>query len=252
MALYQHVPADKVPAAFKELAKDWPTWDSNDADPPLVDGKVHFNYDGDYGSERVLVINGKATITPDDGSPAIDVGEGDAVYLFKGFSCTWTILEPLVQHYGYFGADGKEIKQTELTCDICGDDCFEESYLFNDEVDICPRCFISDSKGAEEYEGAEYQREGVKATKPAKRARKSSTGGTDFDPDAEEKPEEKKEKKAKSPKKSKKAEKEEAKKAEEAKAEEAKAEEPKEEEKKAEEPKAEAKEEAKEEEKKEE
>ena len=241
MALYQHVPADKVPAPFKELAKDWPTWDSNDADPPLVDGKVHFNYDGDYGSERVLVVHGKATITPDDGSPTVDVGEGDAVYLHKGFSCTWTIHEPLVQHYGYFGADGKEIKQTELTCDICGDDCYEESYLFNDEVDICPRCFISDSKGAEEYEGAEYQREGVKATKPPKRARKSSTGGTDFKPEEEEEKEkEPKLKKAKSPKKADKKAAEEPK-AEEPKAEEAKAEDAKAEEPKAEEPKAEEK-----------
>ena len=224
MALYQHVPADKVPAAFKELAKDWPVWDSKDADPPLVDGKVHFKYDGDYASERVLIVSGKATITPDDGSDPVEVGAGDAVYLHHGLAATWTVHESIVQHYGYFGEDGKEIKQTELTCDICGADCFEESYLFNDEVDICPRCFISDSKGAEEYEGAEYQREGVKATKPPKKQR-TSTGGkksTDFDPDAEEEPKEEKKRKSPKGKKSKKEEKKEEETKEEAKEEEAK------------------------------
>ena len=87
MALYQHIPAASVPAEFKELAKDWPVWDSKEADPPLVDGKVHFTYDGDYGSERVLIVSGKATITPDDGTDPVEVGEGDAVYLHKGFEC---------------------------------------------------------------------------------------------------------------------------------------------------------------------
>ena len=34
-----------------------------------------------------------------------------------GIRCTWRILEsPLVQRYGYFGADGKEIKNDTLTC----------------------------------------------------------------------------------------------------------------------------------------
>ena len=37
----------------------------------------------------------------------------------------------------------------ELTCDVCGADCFDESYLFNDEEDICPRCFRADANGAE-------------------------------------------------------------------------------------------------------
>ena len=44
----------------------------------------------------------------------------------------------------YFGHDGKEIKEMYLTCDVCGADCFEESYLYNDDMDICPRCFKAD------------------------------------------------------------------------------------------------------------
>ena len=73
----------------------------------------------------------------------------------------WHVEEaPLIQRYGYFGVDGKEIKETVLTCDVCGDDCFAESYLYNEELDICPRCYKLDAKSAQQYEEAEYQREG--------------------------------------------------------------------------------------------
>ena len=164
--LYTYVPAAMVQPDFRDLAKTWPQWESATHEPPLVDGKVHFTYDGDYGSERVLVSSGRATIIPDDGSPSVTIGPGDSVYLHYGFACTWHVLEPMVQSYGYFDKDGVEIAENELTCDICGDDCFEESYLFNDETDICARCFKSDSKGAQEYEGAEYQREGKPAKAP--------------------------------------------------------------------------------------
>ena len=55
------------------------------------------------------------SVIPDAGSPSFAVGPGDAVYFMHGFRCTWRILEsPLVQHYGYFGADGKEIKDDTL------------------------------------------------------------------------------------------------------------------------------------------
>ena len=146
-------------------------------DPPLVDNKVHIKYDGDYGSERVLVTKGKGTIIPDDGSPTVTLCAGDAAYLHKGFSCTWHVLEPMVQSYGYFDADGAEIMEDELTCDICGNDCFAESYLFNDEMDICPRCFRSDANGAEEYEGATYQLEGKPAPPPPKKEKRSPKAG---------------------------------------------------------------------------
>ena len=29
---------------------------------------IHIDYDGEYGSERVLIISGRATVVPDDGS----------------------------------------------------------------------------------------------------------------------------------------------------------------------------------------
>ena len=112
MALYQHVPAARVPNAFKELAKCWVVWDS--ASHPLVDNKCHFVYDGKYGSERVLIVSGKATIKPDDDSPSTEVQTGDAVYVFRGFSCHWVIHEPLIMRRGYFGVDGKQIAQLQI------------------------------------------------------------------------------------------------------------------------------------------
>ena len=66
-----------------------------------------------------------------------------------------------MQRYGFFGFDGKEIKDdAEVTCDVCGCDCAEESYLYDDEMDICPRCFKLDAESAQQYEDATHQRWG--------------------------------------------------------------------------------------------
>ena len=176
--LVTRVPAEEVSDEFKGLSSDWPSWDSSSHEPkPEVENKFHFVYDGDYDSERCIVISGRATITADDGSVTVEVGPGDSVHCHQGFAATWEVHEPLEQRYGYFGEDGKEIKEVDLTCDICGVDCFEESYLYNDEMDICPACFRADEKGAEEYEGAMYQREGEKAAPPEKKKKRASTGG---------------------------------------------------------------------------
>jgi len=169
--LYQFVPATQVTDEFKEMATTWQGWDSKTHPKQEEENKFHFDYDGDYGSERVLVTSGSATVTPDDGSPAIELSAGDAVYCHFGFGATWTVHSPVEMVYGYFDKAGAEIKNEEITCDVCGDDCFEESYLFNDEEDICPKCFKADQNGAEEYDGAVYCREG----KPSKEMPKSAT-----------------------------------------------------------------------------
>lgn len=135
--LYQHVPAAGVSEAFKQQAHDWPEWDSTE-EPPSMNNKFHFTYEGDHHSERAFVLKGHATLTPDDGSPPVDLKAGDAVYLNFGFACTWEVHEPMTTKYGYFGPDGKEIETTDLTCDICGADCWEESWHLEEE-DICPK-----------------------------------------------------------------------------------------------------------------
>ena len=86
---------------------------------------IHIDYDSDYAQSVCSLstrdTGRRATVIPDDGSPSFTVTPGDAVYSMVGFRCTWRIKEsPLVQRYGYFGADGKEIKDDKLTCDVCG------------------------------------------------------------------------------------------------------------------------------------
>ena len=154
--LYQHVLADSVAPRIKTLAADWQVWE-------FAEGATDIEYDGEYGSERVWIVRGRATIEPEDGSPSFNVGPGDVVYFLSGFQCTWRVHDaPLVQRYGFFGFDGKEIKDAEVTCDVCGCDCAEESYLYDDEMDICPRCFKLDAESAQQYEDAEHQRWGAR------------------------------------------------------------------------------------------
>ena len=80
--LYQHVRAESVSPRIKALAACWQVWNSEQ------EGKedtFRIDYDGDYGSERVLIVSGRATVIPDDGSPSFNVGPGDAVYFMCGF-----------------------------------------------------------------------------------------------------------------------------------------------------------------------
>ena len=77
--LYQHIRADSVAPRIKTLSKDWPAW-------KFSEGTTHIDYDGDYGSERVLIVSGRATIEPDyDGSPSFNVSRGDCIYFMAGF-----------------------------------------------------------------------------------------------------------------------------------------------------------------------
>ena len=162
--MFQHVRAHLVGPRVKTAALGWQIWNS---EHEMADATIHIDYDGQYASERVLIVSGlqgRATVTPDRGAPPFQVAAGDALYLFHGFSCTWSIDKaPLVMRYGYFSADGKELKEAVLTCDVCGCDCSEESYLFDDEIDICPRCFKLAAKSAQQYESAEYTRFGIRA-----------------------------------------------------------------------------------------
>ena len=43
---------------------------------------IHIDYDSDYGSERVFIVSGRATVIPDDGSPSFTVAPGDAIYFY--------------------------------------------------------------------------------------------------------------------------------------------------------------------------
>lgn len=107
--LYQHVRSDSVPPRIKTLAVGWQVWDF--AQEGSGD-KIHIDYDGDYGSERVLIVSGHATVIPDDGTPSFNVGPGDAVYFMRGFRCTWHIRETPLRPRA---ADFKRSKSQSLT-----------------------------------------------------------------------------------------------------------------------------------------
>ena len=154
--------AADVSEDFKTTASAWPVWDSKThPQKPKGSGKFPFDYNGDYDTERVLITSGRATLTPDAGGPELSIGAGDAVYFHRGFKCMWHVHEPMKKHYAYYGDDGEEMPPPPgISCDICGVDCFAESYLHTDEtqeLDICPKCF---KKGKAKYAGAELQREG--------------------------------------------------------------------------------------------
>ena len=54
--LYQHLRAELVPPRVRTLAAAWQVWDS--AQEGAGD-TIHIDYDGKYGSERVLIVSGR-------------------------------------------------------------------------------------------------------------------------------------------------------------------------------------------------
>jgi len=173
--LITYVPAVDVSESFRDTALTWPLWDSrHHPQSPPKSGKFHFEYNGDYETERVLVVSGKATLTPEDGSAAITISQGDQVFFHKGLACNWHVTEPMTKHYAYFGVDGEEVEPNpSISCDTCGAECYEESYFTKEEEDICPDCYKADKKL---YAGAEHQKYGEPAVPPIKRDAPESNG----------------------------------------------------------------------------
>lgn len=167
-ALVTHTSAADVPAAFVASAADWPLWDS-DTHPhePAGSGKFPFNYNGDYSTERVLIVSGRATLAPDDGSEEVVLAAGDSVHFHHGFACQWTVTERMTKRYNYFGADGEIKAPAAIACDKCGVDCEPESYLVNGEEDMCPACYK-----AGKHTGGEHQKFGAPVPGPTKKKSK--------------------------------------------------------------------------------
>ncbi len=135
---------------YKSEAKTWSKWDSKDQK------RFPYNYKVE---ERVLVLEGSATLTPDDGSEAIFIGAGDAVTFHVGFKCKWHVTERMKKHYAVFPEDGA-VDVPAISCDICGVGCVAESYFVEDgELDICVGCYKKDTG---KYKAAEHQKNGEK------------------------------------------------------------------------------------------
>ena len=155
-------------AEFVAAAAAWPLWDSTThPQKPAGSGRFHFAYNGDYITERVLILTGRATLTPSDGSEAIEIAAGDCIYFHHGFTCDWHVHEPMTKRYAYFDAEGAEKTPAAIACDKCGVDCEAESYLVNGAEDLCPACYAASGKS-----GGEHQRMGEAVVEPkAKKAR---------------------------------------------------------------------------------
>mmetsp|Transcript_33020 Transcript_33020/g.49868 ORF Transcript_33020/g.49868 Transcript_33020/m.49868 type:complete len:169 (-) Transcript_33020:272-778(-) len=159
-------PAPEVTDEYKKEAKTWTKWDSKN--------KKSFPYN--YTTEeRILILAGSATITPSDGGDPLTIEAGDAVTFHKGFKCRWKITKRMKKHYGMFASDEDEDadEPPAITCDVCGEGCFEESYFVKeDESDICPKCYVKDEK---KYALADHQKNGeavIEKNPPKKKQKK--------------------------------------------------------------------------------
>jgi len=169
--LVTHTPASAVTPDFIAKASDWPLWDSDDhpQDPP-GSGKFSFNYNGGYASERVLIVSGRATLAPDDGSSIVVLEAGDSVFFHNGFACGWLVHERMTKRYQYFDKDGEISAPAAIACDGCGCDCEAESYLVGEE-DFCPKCYEKDGLSGEHQKFGEP----IPITKVAKKATAKKT-----------------------------------------------------------------------------
>jgi uncharacterized cupin superfamily protein len=151
--------ADVTEDYKKEAEEAWTKWDSKNKK------KFPYNYTTE---ERVLILSGSATLTPEDGEP-IKVGEGDAVTFHKGFKCKWEITKRMKKYYALFG----EVEDAPaITCDVCDADCVAESYFVKkEELDICPKCY---KEAENKCKGAEHQKNGEKCVEPPKKKQKKS------------------------------------------------------------------------------
>lgn len=119
-----------------------------------------------------MVLSGKAELTPDDGSPVVTIKAGDHVVFHQGFACMWRMVETMEKVYCYFDEDGQETVSNSIACDLCSQDCSEESYLMDEQVDLCSVCFASKGSNYKAAERCENGKEVGKVSIPKKK-----TGG---------------------------------------------------------------------------
>jgi len=155
-ALITITPPSEVTGKYKKEAKAWTKWDS--------EKKKGFDYDY-TNEERILILEGSATLTPVDGSDPLTIKAGNAVTFHKGFECTWEITKRMKKHYAIFANEEDQVVELPaITCDVCKEGCVEESYFVKgDELDICLKCYEKDK---DKYSGAEHQKGGEAWVEP--------------------------------------------------------------------------------------
>jgi len=72
-----------------DRCKAWPTWTCEPS-----------SFDWSYTEkETCLILEGKVTITGDDGS--VSFGPGDLVVFPQDLDCVWNVAEPVKKHYNF-------------------------------------------------------------------------------------------------------------------------------------------------------
>lgn len=62
----------------------------------VTPGRFHDVMDGD---ETFVVLAGRMTVEPEDGSPPFEVGAGDVCVFAAGYRSVWTVHETIVKGY---------------------------------------------------------------------------------------------------------------------------------------------------------
>ena len=70
--------------------RSWPIWEKESSTFPWQYGE----------KETCLILDGKVTVTPDNGEP-VTFSKGDLVVFPQGMDCTWRVEEAVRKHYKF-------------------------------------------------------------------------------------------------------------------------------------------------------
>ena len=144
-------PATDVTKTVRDAAAEWPIWDS-EAHPQVPSGSGNFSF-RHTTEERVLILTGAATLTPDDGSPALELRAGDAATFQRGFACAWHVTERMIKHYANFDGRGERIGAEPARVSVESDPAIERADALLAEYDASHRAAAA-AAGAEGIGGA--------------------------------------------------------------------------------------------------
>jgi uncharacterized cupin superfamily protein len=140
-------PAAEVTADQKDAARDWPVWDSKEDFASQKQPRFTLRY---RKEERVLIIEGKAQLSPKNGDPPFIVQAGDAVTFHAGLVVEWVVLDRMRKHYHFFegglmcAEPSKLVPVLACDADGCGKECVDEHFhLKGDDgrdEDVCAKC----------------------------------------------------------------------------------------------------------------
>lgn len=135
-------PPSDVTDAQKETGYAWPVWDSAEDFGGKKEPRFQLRY---RKEERVIIIEGKAQLTPLNGDAPFIVKAGDAVTFHAGFVADWIVMERMRKHFAFY-ADGQPCAEPNkaipvIACDVCTKECIEEHHwLEESDEDICSKC----------------------------------------------------------------------------------------------------------------